>query len=87
VIGGDTPFGRKPAPAGLAHLASAVAAPIESVLLVGDSPVDLATARTAGARICLARYGFGYRFSPGDFRGDENFIDAADDLLGLLALG
>ena len=31
-------------------------------LLVGDSPVDLETSRRAGTRICLARYGFGYRF-------------------------
>jgi len=83
-IGGDTSFGRKPAPAGLAHLATIVDAAIGSVLLVGDSPVDLATARHAGARICLARYGFGYRFDAGDFRGDESFIDSPPDLIRLL---
>lgn len=84
-VGGDTSFGRKPAPAGLMHLANMVAVPVASVLLVGDSPVDLATARNAGARICLARYGFGYRFAPADFRGDELFIDAPRDLLDLVA--
>ena len=49
-------------------------------LLVGDSPVDLATARRAGTRICLARYGFGYRFDGIGFRGDEHFIDEAAEL-------
>jgi phosphoglycolate phosphatase len=83
-IGGDTPFGRKPSPAGLAHLAEVIGTPASSVLLVGDSPVDLATARNAGARSCLARYGFGYRFAPDDFRGDETFIDTPPDLLALL---
>jgi phosphoglycolate phosphatase len=83
-IGGDTPFGRKPSPAGLVHLAEVVDAPVASILLVGDSPVDLATARTADTRICLARYGFGYRFAPEDFRGDELFIDKPADLVTLL---
>jgi phosphoglycolate phosphatase len=86
-LGGDTPFGRKPVPAGLAHLARVVDTAIASVLLVGDSPVDLATARNAGARICLARYGFGYRFAPEDFRGDETFIDAPADLVDVLPGG
>jgi len=83
-IGGDTPFGRKPSPAGLLHLAHIVDAPIASVLLVGDSAVDLATARNAEASICLARYGFGFRFAIEDFRGDESFIDTPLDLLAAL---
>lgn len=83
-LGGDTTFGRKPASAGLEHLARVVDRPTASVLLVGDSPIDLATARNGGVRICLARYGFGYRFAPEDFRGDETFIDTPADLLPLL---
>ena len=85
VIGGDTAFGRKPDPAGLTHLASAAGVALARVLMVGDSPVDLATARNAGTQICLARYGFGYRFGPDDFRGDELFIDSPGDLVDLLA--
>jgi phosphoglycolate phosphatase len=85
VIGGDTAFGRKPDPAGLTHLAAAAGVAPARVLLVGDSPVDLATARNAGTQICLARYGFGYRFGPDDFRGDELFIDSPGDLVDLLA--
>jgi len=85
VIGGDTAFGRKPDPAGLAHLAAGAGVAPPRVLLVGDSPVDLATARNAGTQICLARYGFGYRFGPDDFRGEELFIDSPADLMDLLA--
>ncbi len=83
-IGGDTSFGRKPSPAGLQYLAGAVHADTASVLLVGDSPIDLVTARNAGTSICLARYGFGYRFGADDFRGDESFIDAPLDLVALV---
>ena len=53
----------------------------DETLLVGDSPVDLATARRARVRICLARYGFGYRFEAGDFDGTETFIDEPADLV------
>jgi phosphoglycolate phosphatase len=84
VIGGDTPHGRKPDPAGLLDLVSRAAATRDATLLVGDSPIDLATARRAGAHICLARYGFGYRFAPEDFRGDEHFIDDAGALVDVL---
>jgi phosphoglycolate phosphatase len=84
VIGGDTALGRKPDPAGLLRLAAGAETVPARVLMVGDSPVDLATARNAGTQICLARYGFGYRFAPGDFRGDELFIDSPADLVDLL---
>jgi phosphoglycolate phosphatase len=80
VIGGDSPLGRKPTPAGLLHLAASAGTGPADTLMVGDSPIDLHTARQAGTRVCLARYGFGYRFSETDFRGDEQFIDAPRDL-------
>jgi phosphoglycolate phosphatase len=80
VIGGDTAFGRKPAPAGLLALIERAGATPETTWLVGDSRVDLETARRAGARICLVRYGFGYRFEPGDFDGTEIFVDSPSEL-------
>lgn len=81
VVGGDTTYGRKPDPAGLlAVVSNAHTTPAET-LFVGDSAVDLATARAAGTVICLARYGFGYRFKDGDFDGAEMFIDAPRDLV------
>ena len=61
VIGGDGPFPRKPEPASLqALMAQAGAEPADS-LLVGDSPVDLETARRASVRCCIVSYGFGFR--------------------------
>jgi phosphoglycolate phosphatase len=81
IIGGDTPFGRKPDPAGLLHIIERAGATPASTLLVGDSPVDRQTARNAGARICLAKYGFGFRFGPGDLDGSELLIDQPEALL------
>ena len=59
VLGGDTPVGRKPDPTGLLSLcARANVTPGETVL-VGDSTIDLETARRAGTGIVLVGYGFG----------------------------
>ena len=80
VVGGDTPAGRKPDPTGLRELMAAAGATPDDTLLVGDSAVDLETARRAGVAVCLARYGFGYRFSGSEFRGDEFFISTPKDL-------
>ena len=60
VIGGDGPFPRKPDPTSLRHLAAAASVPIDATLLVGDSMIDVRTAKSAGAAMCLARYGFGF---------------------------
>jgi phosphoglycolate phosphatase len=84
VIGGDSVHGRKPDPAGLLDLVARAGVTPAATLLVGDSPVDLDTARRAGTRICLARYGFGYRFDGHGFRGDEQFIDDAGQLVAVL---
>jgi phosphoglycolate phosphatase len=84
VIGGDTPAGRKPDPSGLLAIVARSGATPATTMLVGDSPVDLATARRGGTAICLARYGFGYRFEPDAFRGDELFVDAPAELLSRL---
>jgi phosphoglycolate phosphatase len=84
VVGGDTAFGRKPDPAGLLHLASAAGVRPGHTLMVGDSPVDLETARNAGTQVCLVRYGFGFRFSPADFDGNELFVDSPAGLIELL---
>ena len=81
VMGGDTTWGRKPAPAGLLHLCQSAGVDPADTLLVGDSAVDLATARNGGTRVCLARYGFGFRFDGSEFRGDETFIDSPVELV------
>jgi phosphoglycolate phosphatase len=84
VVGGDTRFGRKPDPAGLRHIIDAAGATPAGTLMVGDSPVDRLTARNAGTAICLARFGFGYAFAPGDLDGTEWIIDAPGQLAGMV---
>lgn len=84
VVAGDSPFGRKPDPAGLLDLVARTGVTAASTVMVGDSAIDLSTARRAGTRVCLARYGFGFRFTATDFRGDEWFVDRPLDLPELL---
>jgi phosphoglycolate phosphatase len=57
LVGGDTLPTRKPDPTGLLQLCrTARASPGES-LMVGDSPVDLETARAAGVAFCGVAWG------------------------------
>jgi phosphoglycolate phosphatase len=85
VLGGDGPHARKPNPAGLHAIAEWAAHPVAETVLVGDSAVDVETARNAGARVCVARYGFGFRNCPPDLlRGDELVADDPRQLGRLL---
>jgi|SRR6185436_822580 len=59
LVGGDTLPMRKPDPAGLLHIAARWAASPQRLLLVGDSDVDVATARSAGTPLALVAWGFG----------------------------
>jgi phosphoglycolate phosphatase len=61
VVGGDSRRPRKPDPAALLEMMHAANASAGATLLVGDSAIDLETARRAGARCCLVSFGFGYR--------------------------
>jgi phosphoglycolate phosphatase len=70
-IGGDTAHGRKPDPGGLQHLMSLAGTGAADTVMVGDSAIDLRTARAAGTRICLVRYGFGFRTAESELTGDE----------------
>lgn len=85
IIGGDTPFGRKPSPGGLLELVRRADAAIERTILVGDSAIDLRTARAAGSRLCIVRYGFGFRFAEPELRGDELVADTPADVERLVA--
>jgi len=85
VVGGDGPLRRKPDPDGLRHLLDAAGTPPAAAVLVGDSLVDLQTARAAGVRACVARYGFGQATFPASaLRGDELLADSPADLPRLL---
>jgi phosphoglycolate phosphatase len=81
IVGGDSPFGRKPDPAGLLHLCDRAHAERPSTLLVGDSRIDVDTARNAGTRMCLARYGFGYRENLASNDGVDRVIDSPSELV------
>ena len=85
-LGGDGPHPRKPDPAGLRSIQSHFDTPAGRVVLVGDSPVDLETARNAGTAACVMRYGFGFRPSILDgLRPNERVLDAASQLPGAIA--
>jgi len=77
VVGGDTAHGRKPDPAGLRYLMSAVGAAVDGTTMIGDSAIDLRTARAAGVRCCLVRYGFGFPTAAQELTGDELIADSA----------
>jgi phosphoglycolate phosphatase len=57
VIGGDSLPVRKPDPSGLDQLRSLSATPRERTLLVGDSGIDVATARAGGVAFCGVAWG------------------------------
>lgn len=60
VRGGDE-GPRKPSPDGLLHLCAELGVPPARALLVGDSPVDLATGRAASVRVCAVTWGLSER--------------------------
>jgi phosphoglycolate phosphatase len=86
VIGGDSGFPRKPDPAGLLHLIAATGVGPDAALLVGDSMVDVETARRAGTSVCVAQYGFGQLRRRVEFRGDELVANRPGDLARVLDL-
>ena len=60
VVGGDNPLGRKPQPDVLLAMMTAAGVTAAQAMLVGDSKVDLDTARRAGVRCCLVSFGYGF---------------------------
>jgi phosphoglycolate phosphatase len=60
VVGGDNPLGRKPEPQALLAMMEAAGVGVDQTMLVGDSKVDLETARRAGVRCVLVSFGYGF---------------------------
>jgi phosphoglycolate phosphatase len=58
VLGGDSLPARKPDPAGVDYLRTLTSTPIDRVLVVGDSLIDLHTAAAAGVAFCGVTWGF-----------------------------
>jgi phosphoglycolate phosphatase len=84
VYGGNSFEQKKPHPAGVERLMEEAAASRERTLLVGDSGVDVRTARNAGVRCAGVTYGFQPETldqEPPDFRMDR-MEQVADLVLG-----
>jgi phosphoglycolate phosphatase len=64
LVGGDSPFGRKPDPAGLRAMIERAGATPDRTLMVGDSVIDHETAHRAGVQCCLTAYGYGFETFP-----------------------
>lgn len=84
VIGAEGAHPRKPDPAGLLALAAAAGVPIERTVLVGDGSQDVETARRAGARVCAARYGYGFPTAEPLLTESDWVIDAPSELPALV---
>jgi phosphoglycolate phosphatase len=84
MVGGDGPWPRKPDPAALQELMTRAGALPHETVMIGDSAIDLATARAAGTRVCMARYGFGFTLSEHDLGPDDLLVDRPSDLVPAL---
>lgn len=58
VVSGDTLPTKKPDPAGIAHCLAKFGVPAHRALFVGDSSIDVATARNAGVAVWALPYGY-----------------------------
>ena len=85
VIGGDSGFPRKPDPTGLGHLIHQAGVTPGGCLMVGDSMLDVETARSAGAVVCVAKYGFGHLRRPLELNGTELIARRPEEVAGLIA--
>jgi phosphoglycolate phosphatase len=83
VLGGDSLPTRKPDPAGLEALRLRTATPRERTLLVGDSGIDVRTARAAGVAFCGVSWGL----TPAGLlaAGPERVIDQPAQLVAVVA--
>ncbi|HET9369629.1 MAG TPA: HAD-IA family hydrolase [Vicinamibacterales bacterium] len=75
VVGGDGAHPRKPDPAGLRYLIETAGSSAERTLYVGDSMIDVETARRAGVDLLVAKYGFGELRGELQLRADEPTVD------------
>ena len=84
VLGGDSRPSRKPDPDGLLHLARLADASPSQVLLVGDSAIDVRTARAGGTGFCGVSWGL----APERLRAEaaDRIVDHPHDVVAV-ALG
>jgi phosphoglycolate phosphatase len=85
VIGGDGDLPRKPDPGNLLALCEQTGVRADETLVVGDSWVDVETARNAGAGVCFVNWGFGQP-PAGGFQAGESRLDRPEALLDLVGV-
>lgn len=81
VAGGDE-FARKPSPEGFLRLCAGMGVAPGEALLVGDSPVDLATGKAAAAPVCAVTWGLGERAA---LQSADHICDSPAQVVALLA--
>jgi phosphoglycolate phosphatase len=83
IYGGNSFEQKKPDPAGVLILLGEAGVPKERALMVGDSAVDVLTARNAGIAVCGVTYGF----QPESLAGElpDILVDRMEDLVDMLA--
>ncbi len=84
VIGGDD-APRKPNPAGLERLMRDADVPRDRTMLIGDSMIDVETARNAAVSMCAALYGFGGAREALTLREGEFVAHAPRDIAPIVA--
>jgi len=82
VYGGNSFAEKKPSPVGIDALLTESGIPRDRAMMVGDSAVDIRTARNAGIQACGVTYGF----QPESFHNDppDVLVDRMEDLAELL---
>jgi phosphoglycolate phosphatase len=87
VYGGNSFEQKKPHPVGVQALLGELGVARERTMIVGDSAVDVRTARNAGVRVCGVTYGFqpeGLAAEAPDLTVDS-LVELADIILGASA--
>lgn len=79
VLGGDSLAARKPDPCGIEHLRARLDLGADTIVMVGDSPIDRDTARAAGVAFCGVAWGFASHALCGD--GNVHVATTAADVL------
>ena len=87
VIGGDSEFARKPDPEGLRALMTTFGTTPADTWLIGDSMIDVQTARHAGTRMCAVLYGFGHLRGELVLNGSEKTARTPSEILAVVAPG
>lgn len=83
IYGGDSLPEKKPFPGGIDQLRDEFGTPQSETLMIGDSSVDVQTARNAGVKACGVAWGF----QPGSFRQvpPDYTIDHPQELMSVVA--